>query len=142
MNKLTINKKLIVGILAILALVLVLAGCSTESSNTTPTETVYVTPTPDLPEPDISTPEDDYLWAVRHNVDNYYIDEASDRDLIDLGWSVCDVLDQGYSVEDIIYELIGSGTVGTNEEAEFAGAIVGGAVYNLCPEHSWQVDSY
>ncbi len=142
MNKLTINKKLIVGILALLALVLVLAGCSTESSNTTPTETVYVTPTPDLPDANISSPEDDYLWAMRNNVDNYYIDQASDKDLLELGWSVCAVLDDGYSVEEIIYELIGSGTVETNEEAEFAGSVVGGAVYNLCPEHSWQVDNY
>ena len=131
-------------LLALFAIVpaLFLAGCSS-ASDTAPedTKTVYVTPTPEDTPDDYSyysSDEEDYLWAVR-DAGGSIINNASDDELLELGWNVCAVLDEGYSVEDIIYELVGSGTVTTDAEAEFAGTIVGGAVFYLCIEHSWQV---
>lgn len=127
-------------IVGILALALILSGCSSNSG--TPQATVTVTQEPtDTYEPPVRTDEDVFIDDMR-SVDNWIIDGNTDSDLIDLGWMVCSVLDEGYTIEDIVYELIGSGTVASDAEIEFAATLIVAAVYDLCPEYSNQVDSY
>lgn len=133
-----INIKLIAIILGVLAVVLILSGCST--SNTEPKPVVTVTETYEPPAP-VYGDEELFIRDMRSE-SNWIIEENTDADLIELGWGVCGVLDEGYSVDDIVWELIGSGTVSTDAESEFAAALIAYAIYDLCPEHTDEMEAY
>lgn len=135
-----INIKLIAIILGVLAVVLVLSGCST--TNTEPKPVVTVTETYEPPAPEPVYGDEELFISDMRSVGNWIIDENTDADLIELGWGVCGVLDEGYSVDDILWELIGSGTVSTDSESEFAAALIAYAIYDLCPEHTDEVEAY
>lgn len=134
-------KKYISIVAALFALTFVLGACSTNSGTPQPTVTVTQEPTDTYEPPTVYSDEEEFIYDMR-SVDNWIINENTDAALIELGWGVCDVLDTGYTVEDIVYELVGSGTVATDAEIEFAGTLIAAAILDLCPEYSWQVDSY
>ena len=112
------------------------------SSNASPAPTVTVTqnapaPTQDDPVvPDTSMSNEDlYLLGLR-SMGNRIIDNASDGELLEVGYSVCDALDAGYSVENIIaflaVEMAKDGTT-SDTYVEAVGYIIGAADTALCP---------
>lgn len=128
------NKKLLFAA-SLVTLGVIISGCS--SNTAAPTVTV----TEEAPVQQL-TPEEQYLRSL-HAINNYYIENNSDRDLLELGYSVCGVFDQGYSAEDIVSELL-YGSFGAEHgddpsAIEFAGATLGAAVANLCPEYLAEV---
>lgn len=128
-----IKKVLIVLFVSLLGL----TACSTStSSEPQPKETrTYEPPAPAL------TDEETFLQDIREYNDNSIIAYASDAELLELGWSVCDVLDY-YTIEEVLVELAYSADLTTDEDYEFAGIIIGLAVYDLCPRHLAEVDAY
>lgn len=112
------------------------------SSNASPTPTVTITqnapaPTqgdPVVPDTSMSN-ENLYLLGLR-SMGNRIIDNASDGELLEVGYSVCDAIDAGYSVEDIIaflaVEMAKDGTT-SDTYVEAVGYIIGAADTALCP---------
>lgn len=124
--------------------VLLTAGCTVPVDDTpAPRETVIETAAPDPveteePEFDDATIEDLYLITVRDGLRASYpdIDTISDAELIDLGKQTCDLLNGGFSLEEIMIEVLAGDT-----DAEFAGAIMGAGIAAFCPEHQSQIDA-
>ena len=79
---------------------LVISACS---GNTAETSTVTVTaPAPQgeiLSDREIK--EEAYITSLRRS-GNPILDSAPDSDLLEVGYSVCDILDQGLTTQDII----------------------------------------
>jgi hypothetical protein len=113
---------------------LLFTGCSAGNSYTRPApEDSYVAPAPE-PEP-VVTDEDLYVMALRsHN--NYIIDSSSDADLLDVGYTVCQVLADGYTFEEIAYAIVMDSPDESDAYYEFAGLVVGTASSSLCPQYS------
>lgn len=112
-----------------------LAACSSE-----PTAAPTVTVTAEPPAPELSA-EDLYVANLRSQ-DNYYADNNTDNDLINLGYSLCSELDAGYTVVDVINALISENFGnGDTEAIEFAGLVIGAAVRDLCPEYAYQIEA-
>ena len=134
-------KKIIIGGLVALALV----GCST---TTTPAPTVTVTqqapaPTP-TPEPVETQSLDDKVVEVARSQGNSYIAGMSDASILNLTSQVCPILDDGVTVQTLIFELASSlvGDGITDPEAMRAvGIILGVAVAAYCPQYGSQVEN-
>lgn len=66
----------------------------------------------------------------------------SDDELLDLGWTICTVLDSGISIEMLSYyfatEFL-TQLYDPEDGAEFLAALTAAAVFNLCPQHKWQL---
>jgi len=116
-----------------------LVACSTNAS---PSPTVTVTqniPAPSLDDP--ATPqaapsnEELYLLALRA-MDNRILNAATDRELLDMGYSVCEALNSGFTTDDVIQYMAGEmATSGmtSDVEVEAVGYIIGAADNALCP---------
>lgn len=113
---------------------LLITGCSAGNSYTRPApEDTYVAPAPE-PEP-VVTDEDLYVMALRsHN--NSIIDSSSDADLVDVGYTVCQVLAEGYTFDEIAYAIVMDSPNESDAYYEFAGLVVGTASATLCPQYS------
>jgi hypothetical protein len=112
-----------------------LTACSTSTSPAPqPSETRTY-------EPPAMTDEELFIENIRQYDYNSIIAYATDADLLELGWSVCDVLDY-YTIEDVLVELAMSADLTTDEDYEFAGIIIGVSVVELCPRHLAEVDAY
>ena len=119
-----------------------IAGCS---SSATPVPTVTVTQNAPAPEP-LSTDdgvsnlsnEELYLLGLR-SMGNRIINTASDGELLEVGYSVCDALDAGFSTDEIISylakEMVADGMT-SDVYAEAVGYIIGAADSALCPGSS------
>ena len=118
---------------------LALTACSTGSPNAA-VETVYVTqeaaPPDDRITYDDTTIEAEYLSDLA-GVNNSIINRQSDADLIDMGYTICETLDAGYTVDDII-EVFASDYPSDNEIDAYS-ALMAAALVNLCPEYQYQV---
>lgn len=126
-----IKKFLIVLFVALLGL----TACSTTSSNSP-----EPTPTPTYEAPAL-TDEELYLEAMRSE-NNYIIEYTSDRDLLDLGWGICEVFDYGYTLDEILNEIVLKMDLETDADYEFVGVTLAYSVMYLCPEHLDKVDAY
>lgn len=135
------NKKIMLGVGAVvLAVLAFVVGSSSSNDSSTPAPKPQPTNTW-TPEPEVPSysSEDEYLWALS-DMNNDIIDYSSDSDLLDMGWAVCDVLDDGYDLNDIIDYFVYESDFSTEEEFEALGIVVGGAVVYLCPEYSYMID--
>lgn len=105
-----------------------------------PTETVTVSQYPYddtiVPDPEPYTAEDAYIANLRSQ-GNIYVDSNSDADLIDLGYTACEVFADGYTLDEFVYELVISGEFETKDEQTFIGLVIGAAVRDLCPEYMY-----
>jgi uncharacterized lipoprotein NlpE involved in copper resistance len=118
-----------------------LVGCSSQSE---PAPTVTITqaipaPSVDDPEPAPAVSNEElYLIGLRA-MGNRIIDTSSDSDLLEVGYSVCDALDAGFSTDEIIAylarEMVADGTT-SDVYAEAVGYIIGAADSALCPGSS------
>jgi hypothetical protein len=123
--------------LGMLTAALILTGCSGSSGTPINTVTETVTEEPAY----VPTAEDDYLSRLA-TAGNSIADSTSDSDLIDLGYQNCELLDDGYTVTEIVEYMTTSGKFSTNEEYSFIGAIIGASVFALCPEYEGQVNDF
>jgi hypothetical protein len=129
-------KKIII-VAAISAVALV--GCSSQSTQPVPTVTITeAAPAPSVDDPPSDTGidgEELYLLALR-SMGNPIIDIASDSQLLDMGNSVCDALESGFTVEDIIAYMATEMTregLTSDYQSEAVGYIIGAADTALCP---------
>lgn len=135
-----INKKVAAVSAAFVSLALLLSACGSESSEPKPTVTVTEEATQE-PAP-VLTDEQSYINNLR-SYNNFYIQSNTDTDLINLGYTLCESLDNGYTVLDIVTELsygsFGQQNAGDEDAIQFAGLTIGAAVASFCPEYSYQV---
>lgn len=114
-----------------------LVGCTSQSSTPSPTVTITQSvpaPSIDDPQPNLSN-EELYLLGLR-SMDNRIIDNASDGELLEVGYSVCDALESGFSTDEIIAylarEMVSDG-ITSEVYTEAVGYIIGAADVALCP---------
>jgi PBP1b-binding outer membrane lipoprotein LpoB len=143
-KKNNLKKKIVIAVVGAIALALFLSGCGGGGSTETATPTVTVTETtkPDVYEPEPSgftNAEDEFLSDV-HGVGNSVIESNSDEQIVSVGHTVCDTLDDGNTVSDVSNYLISTGDYTTDNDIEFVATMIAGAVVNLCPEYEYQID--
>ena len=116
-----------------------LVACSSSAS---PAPTVTVTqnaPAPtqdDPPTPEaVVSDEELYLLGIK-SMDNPILNVATDAQLLEMGYSVCEALNAGYTVDDVIaymaVQMAGEGMT-SDVEVEAVGYIIGAADSALCP---------
>lgn len=116
-----------------------LVACSSDAA---PAPTVTVTqqapaPTQDDPEPPSTamSNEELYLLGIKA-MDNPILNIATDAELLEMGYSVCEALNAGYTVDDVIaymaVQMAGEGMT-SDTEVEAVGYIIGAADNALCP---------
>lgn len=132
------NKKLAIGggIVASLLLVGACAG-PTETTTATQERTDFAAA---APEPTSTwSVEDEFLSDV-HSNGGSRIRNVSDEELLGMGYEICDLLDSGNSVMDLARAVAMNGT---DDEAQVKAitAVIAGAVVNLCPEYSYQLEN-
>lgn len=87
-----------------------------------------------------SSIEEEYLWSVESLYDSTIY--LTDDELIGMGWSICDTLDAGVTLETMVYNF----TVEINktaypyDSASFVSSVIASALGSLCPWHSWQLN--
>lgn len=133
-------RKILAGATAIVAL-FALTACNTNDEPTgtvtvtvaepAPTKTVTEAPAP-APKPTQESNEAKYVKAVNAETVLTYPADA----LIDLGWSICESLDNGLPLEMVILAGLEAGMPETDLPPVIAGAIV-----FLCPWNAGVVDS-
>ena len=116
-----------------------LVGCSSQAS---PAPTVTVTQNAPAPEP-LSTDdgvsslsnEELYLIGIK-SMDNPILNLATDAQLLEMGYSVCEALNAGFTTDDVIQymavQMAGEGMT-SDVETEAVGYIIGAADSALCP---------
>jgi hypothetical protein len=135
------QKPLFIGGAVLLAAVAFMFGSSNSATNnnTSPAPEVTNEWTPE-PEP-VYTDEEQFLNSV-NGYGNSVIANISDAELLQMGYQVCSVLDEGYTVDDIIYEFVYNSNLSSDSEYEAVGLLIGAAVGNLCPEYIYMVEDY
>lgn len=121
---------------------IVLTGCSGGEQEGRPKETVTVTQEASPPSVDdgnvVMSDQEIYLNGLR-SMGNPIIRVASDSDLLEMGYAVCDALESGFSVEDIIaymaVEMAKNGQT-SDTEVEAVGYIIGAASSALCSQYN------
>ena len=130
------NKIIIAGAIAGISLV----GCSSQAS---PAPTVTVTqnaPAP-APEPEVEdalSNEELYLLGIK-SMSNPILNRATDVELLEMGYAVCDALNAGYTVDDVIAYMatqIAEDGGASDTYIEAVGYIIGAADSALCPGSS------
>lgn len=114
--------------------VLVLAGCSTSNS---PAPTVTVT---ESSAPNYGTPEDAFINSLRTS-GNVYLENIGRASALKVAHETCSLLDQGYTLIDILQALVDSGQFTTSDQQQAVGFLIGAGIQAFCPEYSYQVDN-
>lgn len=132
------------------ALAIAAAGCAAETDSPATadsppagTQTTPTTDTPDTTEAAALTPNDAelleelFLLLVRDLPS--FIGET-DAELLDLGYGICDVLDDGWTFTEVATEFAAR-FAGDLTEAQFgdAGYLMGAAIPAFCPEYEAQI---
>lgn len=117
-------KRALVGAIAALSL-LGAVGCS--SNTPAPTHTVTKTVS------QFTQQERDFLQRVHDNTATPA--GVSDRQLVKAGHGVCRLFEQGYTPNDIFNRLSQDIPDMTQEQAHFAGTVVGAAAGAFCPQY-------
>lgn len=113
------------------------------SSNASPAPTVTITqnvPAPtqdDPPTPEaVMSDEDLYLLSIK-SMNNPILNVATDAQLLEMGYSVCEALNAGFTTNDVIQYMAGemaSNGMTSDVEVEAVGYIIGAADSALCPQ--------
>lgn len=126
-------------IIAVAIAGIALVGCSSQAS---PAPTVTVTQNAPQPDP-LSTDdgvsnlsnEELYLISIK-SMSNPILNVATDAQLLEMGYSVCEALNAGFTTDDIIsymaVQMAGEGMT-SDAEVEAVGYIIGAADSALCP---------
>lgn len=134
-ERLTMNKIII----AVAIVGVTLVGCSSQAS---PAPTVTVTQNAPQPEPlntddGVSNISNDELYLVAiKSMDNPILNLATDKELLDMGYSVCEALNSGFTTDDVIAYMatqMADNGMTSDAEVEAVGYIIGAADNALCP---------
>ena len=115
-------KKMIVAVVLMVAL---LSGCS-----------VSINSKDSTPSPSALTSEQAYIQNLRSVVPQE-TDGVPDAELIQTGEASCGALDRGVTFDEIATETYEQGL-----DPNLAGAVIGAAVKDLCPDHQGELDAY
>lgn len=80
--------------------------------------------------PESSTVESIYVTVIRESDSGWLAGTTSDAELLDLGDAICEALDAGMPLDDLMAMGLESGM-----DPALLGAIHGAAIGALCPEH-------
>lgn len=115
-----------------------ISGCTVKAADAPhPAPTVTVTKSADpipAPEPPPSV-ETQYISALR-SMNNPLVDAATNDQLLDMGYSVCDAFATGASVDDVVSYMADQMTANghtSDYELQFVGYIIAAADKILCP---------
>lgn len=116
-----------------------ISGCASSATpvpTVTITESVEVPATPSTDDGAVTNSNEDlYLLGIK-SMNNQILNRATDRELLEMGYSVCDALNAGYSVDDVIEfmaEEIARDGGASDTFLEAVGYIIGAADTALCP---------
>lgn len=126
------NKKLLAGLLVI-PLAFGLSACG--SDNSTTTSEPYVAPQ----DYDTNPSDEGGFIAAINSTGNQVLAVGSRSELLDMGYNVCNALDDGETVGSLAVKI--GATQDTTEGEQAVAAIIAGAVVFLCPEYKYQADN-
>jgi hypothetical protein len=129
-------------LLAAAILITLVSGCTVEVKENNPepkqssTTTEYVTPTTQYipPTTQALSMKDAYLQVI---YDEYPSLMGNDGLLIEFGYTVCDAIDEGMTLQDLTFIAIDA-----NMDTYTIGYITGAAIMAFCSWNSWFIDQY
>lgn len=130
-------KKIVVVAFAVVAL----AACA---PSTTSSPAVTVTQTQSAPEPVQTMSLDEKVVDVARSQGNSYIANLSDSAILEITGQVCQILDSGVTVRQLVTELaksLANDGVTDPEQFRAVGTLLGVAVAAYCPQYESQVQS-
>lgn len=127
----TKNTKIGIGVGVVLLLVLSSRGNNSDTATPAPAVTVTKTVTEPAPATDVVSSVG-MADAIRANDPIYY--EVDDATINETAQSICDALQSGSSVEDVL--TVAESTIGL----EHAPALIAGAISFLCPDQKYKVN--
>lgn len=118
---------------AAIALALTIGACTSDfdssTSDDTSTGSEQVTPEQSTDDMYLQVLDDDGVPNV----------DANRHNLIELGKSACDDLDDGQTIEDLANQVVGNLPDGWTYEN--VGTVIGAGIAAYCPEHQDQIDA-
>ena len=130
------KNKVAVIIIGVLAAALVFVGVSNKDNNSAPVAVdPYVAPQDYDTNP---SDESGYLGAVR-SIGNPVLAVGSNSELLDMGYNVCNALDNGETVSSVALSVGAVQETTVGQEAAYA--VIAGSVLYLCPEYKYQADA-
>lgn len=123
--------------LAIAILVAVIAIPSSGSDGDSGSQTVATIQVPDV----TAAPVNKYDSYYQHVLNNSgQANSISKADVIQIGDLVCQALDEGNSIADVV--AVVERAASTTSDAEYGAAVIFGAVTYLCPEYNAMMQSW
>lgn len=132
-------RKTIVAIVA--AIAFLSTGCTVNLGTGSESPSASESASPSPSEPESFAPESDnmseseYLRLLRET--DPWFNDVEDKILIDNAQVVCDALDSGLTVEEVVDTMVNSGI-----PAFSAGVLIQGGVFLRCPENQNLVDDF
>lgn len=142
------NKRILFAVLGVVAILALITGCGGGSDTPAPTVTVTEVAEPiaddtyDSGATDTSgyfTPAEQEFLNDVHSMNNSIIEANSDEQIVETGHTVCDTLDEGFTVTDVTDYFLSTGDYTTDNERGFLATMIAGAVVNLCDEYYYQI---
>jgi len=142
------NKRILLAVLGVVAILALITGCGGGSDTPAPTVTVTEVAEPiaddtyDSGATDTSgyfTPAEQEFLNDVHSMNNSIIEANSDEQIVETGHTVCDTLDEGFTVTDVTDYFLSTGDYTTDNERGFLATMIAGAVVNLCDEYYYQI---
>lgn len=115
-------------LLAVLAAAVVVAACAAPGAATTVTVTA---PAPSPSTADVPSMSDDEEFLMLLYSEPGFFGQSESL-LTELGHSICEALDRGYTIEEIGEVALSSGL-----DSDEAAAIVAASVVAICPQHQF-----
>ena len=140
---------------ALTALLITLAACGETKTvyvvDTLPPEMTTAAPKTTTTKPRPTTtvaryipPTNYYTYDEQAYIDGLYslysgIIYLTDDELLDMAYAICSTLDTGITLQALIVVLSRELSFASADTVEFVSALMASAIYNLCPEHTWQL---
>ena len=132
-------------VVALVAVGVLLSACGGGIGGQTSTVTVTATPTPDpfplITEPTLADKEYMFLETVRNSGVTWLM-VADSNELLDLARQTCQILDSGYTVDELIQTVaegfVNDGLTNDPELYEGTGFLIGASVAAFCPQYGNQ----
>lgn len=107
-----------------------------------PVDTEPVQTTKPRPKP-TPAPQSYYSYNEQAYIDSVYslypgTVYLSDDELLNIAYTICDTLDTGVSLE-LVVAVLASSIPASQDMAEFTSSVLAAAIYNICPQHKWQI---
>ena len=117
---------------------------NTEPEQTEAPETTVRVTTTDAPiavapsdEPYRNSDERIFLASFHSMYTGYLV--LNDEELLNLGYTMCGAMDNGYSLETVVNAIIYEYPNMSQQDQDFVSAVLASAIINLCPQHEWQI---